>query len=98
LKVHGAELPALGYVALALLEAALLFFVADGKPILEEADAGADQHALKFRTALLKLLVLGLGAEAHDVFHAGAVVPAAVEQHHLAGCGQVLHIALKVPL
>jgi hypothetical protein len=30
--------------------------------------------------------------------NAGAVVPAAVEQHDLAGRRQVLHVALEVPL
>ena len=39
-----------------------------------------------------------VGAEAHHPLDAGAVVPAAVEQHHLAGRRQVGHIALEVPL
>ncbi|GAA3124823.1 hypothetical protein GCM10020254_85120 [Streptomyces goshikiensis] len=37
-------------------------------------------------------------AEAHDVLDTGAVVPAAVEQDDLAGGGQVLDVALEVPL
>ena len=39
-----------------------------------------------------------VGAEPHDVLDAGAVVPAAVEDHHLAGGGEVLHVPLKVHL
>ena len=35
-------------------------------------------------------LIFGVGAEAHDVLDAGAVVPAAVEQHDLAARRQLL--------
>src|SRR6185437_13282017 len=42
--------------------------------------------------------LLLLGAEAHDVLDAGPVVPAPVEQDDLAGGGQVLRVALEVPL
>ena len=61
-------------------------------------NAGADQHALELRAALHELLVLLLGAEAHHALHAGAVIPAAIEENHLARRGQMGHIALKVPL
>jgi hypothetical protein len=44
------------------------------------------------------LVFLGVGAKAHHALDAGAVVPAAVEQHDLAVGGQVLHVALEVPL
>ena len=37
-------------------------------------------------------------AEAHDMFDAGAVVPAAVEDNDLARSREVLHVALKVHL
>ena len=39
-----------------------------------------------------------LSAEAHDPLDAGAVVPAAVEQHDLAAGRQMRHVALEVPL
>ena len=39
-----------------------------------------------------------LGAEAHDPLDAGAVVPAAVEDHDLAGGRQVREVALEVEL
>ena len=39
-----------------------------------------------------------LAAEAHDPLDAGAVVPAPVEQHDLAGGRQVGHVTLEVPL
>ena len=42
--------------------------------------------------------MLLIGAEPHDPLDAGAVVPAPVEQDHLARGGQVRHVALEVPL
>ena len=40
-----------------------------------------------------------LGAtKAHDPFNASPVVPTAVEDHDLAARGEMLHIALEVPL
>ena len=83
---------------LALLEAAALLFAADAEPELHHMHSAADQHALKLRCILHELLVLRVGAKTHHALHTSAVVPAAVKQHDLAGRGQVLHIALKVPL
>jgi hypothetical protein len=83
---------------LALLEAAALLLAADAEPELDQVHATAHQVALKLRCLAHELGVFGIGAKAHDPLHAGAVVPAAVEQHDLATRGQVLHIALKVPL
>ena len=59
---------------------------------------GADQHPLEFRHVAKKLLALGFGAEAHDPLDAGAVVPAAVEQHDFTARRQVRDIALEIPL
>ena len=42
--------------------------------------------------------MLFLGAEAHDVFHAGAVVPAAIEDHDLAGRRKVREVTLHIDL
>ena len=39
--------------------------------------------------------MLFLGAEAHDVFDAGAVVPAAVEDDDFSRGGKMLHVALE---
>ena len=56
------------------------------------------QHLFEHRRLLEKTLVFGRGAVTHDLLHAGAVVPAAIEQRDFAGCRQVRHIALKIPL
>ena len=41
--------------------------------------------------------MLIVGAEAHDTFHAGTVVPRTVEEHDLATTWEVLDVALEVP-
>ena len=79
-------------------EPAFLLLVADREPVLDQDDARADQHPLELRAGAQELLVLLVGAEAHHALHAGAVVPTAVEQHHLARRGQLRHVALEVPL
>ena len=73
----------------ALLEAPLLLLVADREPVLDQDDPRAHEHLLEQRAGAQEFLVLVVGAEAHDVLDAGAVVPAAIEQHDLAGRGQV---------
>jgi hypothetical protein len=73
-------------------------FVGDREPVLQQPDARAHQHALELRHRAEELLHVVVVAEAHHALDTGAVVPAAVEQHHLAGRRQVLHIALEVPL
>ena len=80
------------------LEAPALLLVRDRKPVLEELDAGPHQHALEFRHLAHELEVLDRIAEPHDALDARPVVPGAIEEHHVAPCGQMLHIALEVPL
>ena len=98
LEVHRAQFPLLERVVDAAQEARVLLFVGDREPVLDELDARADQHLLELGHRTEELLVLLVGAEPHHPLHAGAVVPAAVEQHHLARSGQVRGIALEVPL
>jgi hypothetical protein len=81
----------------AILEAALLLLVADREPVLDQDDAGA--RSIRSNSgAVEEVLVLLVGAEAHDVLDAGAVVPAAVEQDPLAGGRELGHVALEIPL
>src|SRR5450755_703939 len=83
---------------LALLEAAALLGPADREPELEQIHAGTNQLAFEFGDLAQELVVLGIGAKAHDPLDAGAVVPAAIEQHDLAPRRQMLDVALEVPL
>ena len=57
-----------------------------------------NEHSLELRAGAHELVVFGVGAETHHVLDAGAVVPASVEEDHLAGGGQVSDVALEVPL
>ena len=59
---------------------------------------GAHQDPLEARSRAHELLVLVLGAEAHHPLDAGAVVPTAVEEDHLAAGRQLGDVALEVPL
>ena len=57
-----------------------------------------DDVPLELRANLEEALMLLLGAEAHDMFHAGPVVPTAVEDHDLACRRKVREIALDIHL
>jgi hypothetical protein len=94
----GGKLPDLAAVVRTRLEPPRLLLRAHLEPVLDEDDAGLDHQALEVRDDLQEALRLLLGAEAHDALDARAVVPAAVEDHDLAGRGQVRQVALGVHL
>jgi hypothetical protein len=79
-------------------KAQVLLFVRNREPVLDELDARAHQHLLELGHVTEKFLHIVFRAKTHDALDAGAVVPAAVEQHHLAGGRQVRHVALEIPL
>ncbi|MNH22050.1 hypothetical protein D3C79_818900 [compost metagenome] len=62
----------------------MLLFGADFQPVLDEDDAGLDQHLFEQRGHRQEFFRLVVGAEAHYPLDPGAVVPAAVEDHHFA--------------
>ncbi len=97
-EVDGRELPLLQWVGLAGVKAAALFLSGDGEPALEEPNAIAHQHAFEARALAHEFQMLVRGAETHDPLHVRAVVSGAVEQHDFTGGGQVLDIALEIPL
>ena len=80
------------------LESLFLLIVAHFQPIFDQPDAVVGDVLLEFGTILQEALVLLLGAEAHDVFDAGPVVPAAVEDHDLSGRRKMREVALHVHL
>jgi len=61
-------------------------------------DSPVDAIALEVRTVLQKPLVLFIGAETHNLFDAAPVVPAAIENHHLTGGGEMSEVTLHVDL
>ena len=89
--VVGTEFPPSCRIFGARAEPSLLFGGRHAEPVLEEEDAVFDEHALEDGRLVEEAVVLGVRAVAHDVLHAGAVVPGAIHQHDLAGGRQVRH-------
>src|SRR6202035_3892861 len=84
-------------IAPPLLQAPLLLAPVDIEIVFAEPDPGVDQHLLEGRHYLEELARLPLCAEAHHRLGTCALVPAAIEQHHLARRREVADIALKIP-
>ena len=59
---------------------------------------GIDGEFFDQRAQLEETLVFGRRAEAHDIFNAGAVVPATVENHDFAAGRELLDVALDEQL
>src|SRR5262249_53509999 len=68
------------------------------EPVFDEMNAAVDDEQLELGADLEETAVLLLGAEAHDMFDTGPVVPAAVEDHDFAGRRQMRDIALEIQL
>ncbi len=97
-QVHLGQLPDLPGVVDPALEAAGLFVGADLQPVLEEQDARVDHRLLDPRRQIKEAPGLLGGAESHHPFDAGPVVPAPVEDDHLAGRREVRQVPLDVHL
>jgi hypothetical protein len=97
-EVHRTQFPLTHGIVDTRFEPALLLVIAHFEPELDQDDAAIDDELLDLRTDLEKPLVLLRRAESHHVLDTGAVVPAAIENHHLAGRREVLHVALHVHL
>jgi hypothetical protein len=97
-QIHHAQLPLTDRIVDARLEPPLLFLVADLEPQLDERYTPGDDVLLDFGTPIEEASVLVRRAKPHDVLDAGAVVPAAIEDHDFAGSGEVLHVPLHVHL
>src|SRR5262249_10329797 len=70
----------------------------DFKPKLDEDNSRLGDVTLELGTILHERLVLVLGAKVHHVFHAGPVVPAAVEDDDFAATREMLQVALGIEL
>src|SRR5271166_4541375 len=92
------QLPLLERIGLARGEAASLRLAGDREPVFEQADAGAHQHPLDLGALAHEFEIFVGLAEAHDALDAGAIVPGAIEEHDLAGGGQMPDVALEIPL
>src|SRR5439155_4180927 len=90
--------PAPHRVVDARLESPRLLLVAHREPVLDEVDAVGDQEPLEDRALLEEPAVLLRRTKAEHRLDPRAVVPAAVEQDDLTGCGELFDVALEVPL
>ena len=70
----------------------------DLEPVLHQQDPRVDHRLLDRRCHRQEVLRLLLGAEPHHPLDAGAVVPAAVEDHDLPRGGEVRDVPLDVHL
>jgi hypothetical protein len=68
------------------------------EPHLDWNDAAVDNVFFDFRAAGEETAVRFLGGEAHHVFDAGAIVPAAIEYDDLARGGKAFDVALNEDL
>src|SRR5258708_31636827 len=87
-----------GGVLDARFESALLLFLSNFHPVLDENDPGVDHIFLRNRAKFEEFFVLFRGAKTHDIFHARAVVPAPVENDDFSGRREMRHISLDVHL
>ena len=98
LDVHRAEFPLPERVVDPLPEPPVLFLHPDLEPKLDQDDARFDEPAFELGHVLEEFLDVLLGRVFHHPFDAGAIVPAAVEDHDFASRWQMLHIALQEQL
>ena len=96
-RVDRTGLPLLERVARTVGQTQNLLVLADVQVVLQQREAGIDQHFLELRHGLHEGLVLVFGAKTHHLFDAGAVVPAAIEQNQLLRHRKLGHITLEVP-
>lgn len=97
-RVHRGQLPPLCLVIDATPESLLLLLVRDRKPVFDQQNSGAEEHALEVGRRAEKLVDLFLRRPAHDTLDSGAIVPAPVKDDDLPGGGEVLEVALPVEL
>jgi hypothetical protein len=77
-------------------ETPFLFVLSDLQPDFEEPDAGVYDVFFDLRDQLQEFSMIIFAAETHHVFHAGSVVPAAIENHDFAAGRELLDVALRV--
>src|SRR3954447_18724146 len=94
-RIHRAQLPLTERIVDSRLEPALLLVHSDLEPELDKDDATCDDIFLHLWTERKESLVLRRRTEAHHIFDAGAVVPAAVEDDDFTCSRKMLHVALK---
>src|SRR5262249_36356343 len=93
-EVHWTQLPLPERVGDASGKPPFLLILSDLQPAFDHDNTGIDDVFFHFRAKLEKMADLLRGAKSHHRSDAGAVVPAAVEDHDLAPRRKALDIAL----
>src|SRR5947209_8631718 len=83
-EVHWAQLPLPERVVDAGGKPPFLLVLSDLQPDFDQDNTGIDDVFFHWRAKLEKMAGLLRAAKSHDIFDAGAIVPAAVEHHDLA--------------
>src|SRR4029079_9400848 len=97
-RVHRTQFPLTQWIVDAVQEALFLLLFADFQPELYENDTGVGDVLFDRRRQLEEPLVSLLAYKTHDVFNAGAVVPAAIEDHDFPGRRKLFDVALEKEL
>src|SRR6516165_8052463 len=94
LEIHRAQFPLPERIVDARLKTPFLLVLADLQPDLDQLNPSIHDVFLDLGTYVEEVLVLRLGAKAHDVFDAGPVIPAAVKDDDLAASWKKPDVAL----
>ena len=98
LYVDPRQLPLLERIAFACQKPAQLFRLRDVEPELNDRHTILNQRVLKTLHLCKEMGPLFSCAETEHMFDHRAIVPRPIEQHHLTRRGQMLDVALKIPL
>src|SRR6478672_11493037 len=93
--VHPADLPLAQRIVSSRLQPLCLLVPVDVQVVLEQLDAGIDQHLLEYRRVVEEALSVIFATKSHDPLNAGAVVPRPIEQDEFSRGRQMLDIPLK---
>ena len=97
-EVHRAELPSPGRSLIRAWNRRSYSPSLTDKPILDQQDAGAHEHALELRTGMHELYVLLFRTQAMTHSTPARLYLLRAEEHDFAGGGQMRNVPLEVPL
>lgn len=93
LDIHRTQLPLPQRIIGSRLKSASLLVLAHLEPVFDQRQSAFDHDLLNEGDHFEEPMVLLFGAEAHDAFNAGTVIPAAIENDDLTSRGEMRDIA-----
>src|ERR1700730_531405 len=97
-EIHRAQLPWPDRIMYARQKAPFLFILSDLEPGLDQNDPGVGDPFFDQGAKIEEPLMFRVGAESHDEFNAGSIVPAAIENDDLASGRELLNMSLNEEL